>query len=218
MKRILVPSGILLFFLSSCVVPVNTSFERAATLGKGNVEAGGSFSHYTGIADGESESLHNNVGARIGFGVSDKMDLKIRYERIGDYYDYLSVVPKFSLSPKKTALLLPLSMYSASQSGKTYSIAPQFINTFTSKKNTADFSLSLKGDLLFSPATTDIYGNKIQSSTDFLVGFNAGAGISSNLDKWAIRPEIGYLFKPGDPGGALSFGVGFQFVIPHKNK
>ena len=85
MRPTLLITGLILFFFSSCVVPVNTSFERAATLGKGNFEAGGSFSHYTGFSEGESSSLHDNLGLRAGYGISDKVDLKIRYERIGSY-------------------------------------------------------------------------------------------------------------------------------------
>jgi hypothetical protein len=228
MKQNLFALATLAMLTYSCAVPVNTSFERAATLGKGNVEAMGSYSRYVGFADGESEPLHSNFGGRLGVGITKDVDLKIRYERYkypgikenGDPFypgeksetgmDYISFVPKFSLVSKKLAFMLPLSRYT----GGTYSIAPQFLATHTSAKNNVDLTFSTKGDFLVQK-DYDLDGNT-KRSTDFYLGFSAGAGLSSNLDKWAIRPEVGYLIKPGDTGGALSFGISYQHIFSRK--
>jgi hypothetical protein len=40
-------------------------------------------------------------------------------------------------------------------------------------------------------------------------GITFGVGLSSNLDQWAIRPEIGY-------DGCFSFGVGMDFHLNPK--
>jgi hypothetical protein len=210
-------------FLFSCatVAPVNTSYERAATLGKGGLELAGSYSHYSFSGDGESTPTNNNYGAKVGYGISNKMDVKLRYEKLvpvgleeGSKFkaNYISFIPKYSIVDKKLAFLLPLSRYNfkdASEAGETfkdhnYSIAPQFIGTFTNKTNKADLSFSLKGDLLINS----------EGDNDFLLGFSGGAGFSSNLDKWAIRPEVGYLFKPGETGGFWNMGIGLQVILP----
>jgi hypothetical protein len=223
---LLAAAAIPALFLISCatVAPVNTSYERAATLGKGGLELAGSYTHYSFSGDGESAATNNNFGGKVGYGISDKMDLKLRYEKLVPVglddskfkANYISVIPKYSIVNKKFAFLLPLSRYNfkeESEAGETfkdhnYSIAPQFIGTFTNKSNQADLSFSLKGDLIIGS----------EGSNEFLMGFSGGAGISSNLDKWAIRPEVGYLFKPGESGGFWNMGVGLQVILPTTKK
>jgi hypothetical protein len=69
----------------------------------------------------------------------------------------------------------------------------------------------LKGDYIINS------GEDVEN--DFLLGFNVGAGFSNNLNKWAIRPEAGYLFKPGEDIGFWNIGVGIQVILPtHKKK
>jgi hypothetical protein len=223
MKKIIYLSTLVsCFSLYSCV-PVNTGYERAATLGKGNVDLAGSYSRYTGISEGESESLHSNYGFRAGYGLSDKVDIKLRYENISITGDgegslsgnYLSLVPKFSIVKNKSAFLLPISMYSGPNIDNVYSLAPQFIGTTTNSKNTIDFSGSFKGDLLFIRGENG-YGKDTEFK--FLLGLTVGAGFSQDLNKWAIRPEIGYMIEPGETGGALSYGLGLSFTLPTGKK
>ena len=208
---------------SSCVSvsPVNAGFEKAATLGKGNLELMGNYTHYVASSDGESAVSNNNYGARVGYGLAKNFDLKVRYEKLvpaleedrSDYkINYFSLIPKISIVERKLSFLLPLSRYNIKSHGggettrdHIYSIAPQFITTLTSKSNTSDLSFTLKGDY-------SIYSGDLGS--DFFLGFNLGAGFSSDLNKWAIRPEAGYIFKPGQPGGWWSMGIGAQFILP----
>ena len=101
--------------LFSCitVAPVHGSYEKAGTLGKGNVELSGNYSRYVVGGDGESEALNNNVGVRAGYGLSDKVDLKVRYEKLmvikkeddADFKaNYYSVIPKVNFIPGKLSL------------------------------------------------------------------------------------------------------------------
>ena len=214
--------------LSSCVsiAPVHSSFEKAGTLGKGNVELSGSFSRYIVGANGESEPINKNLGFRAGYGISDKVDIKLRYEnlmlneKIPDVdfkASYFSVIPKINFIPGRLSLFVPLSMYrfKTVESGNTYksssySIAPHLISTFTSKSNTADISPSLNVEYLFD--------TEKGSEGSFLMGFNLGAGFSSDLRKWAVRPEVGYLFKPGEQGHIWNYGIALQFVLPTGTK
>lgn len=208
--------------ISSCVsvAPVNNHFEKAGTLQKGNVELSGHFTSYSARVEGESEAANDNVGFRFGYGISDKFDLKLRYERLipaisSDEFkgaNYLSVVPKFSLKKNKIAFLLPLSYYFykiTDEEGVTakehvYSVAPHFLFTHTNKSNQIDLTGGVKGDFVFN------------GGSDFLLGASVGAGFSKDLSKWAIRPEIGFQFFPGDEGSYMNYGLGFQWIIPSK--
>jgi len=43
---------------------------------------------------------------------------------------------------------------------------------------------------------------------DPLIAFNLGTGLSTNLNRWVLRPEIGYLFNPGKEGFLSQFSIG----------
>jgi hypothetical protein len=229
-KYLLLAAGLLAsfsFFSCVTVAPVNAGYEKAGTLGKGNIELSGNYTRYIVSSEGESEAINNNYGFKAGYGLSDKFDLKLRYEKLvpvdqdpGSKFkaNYISFIPKYSLMDKKLSLLMPVSRYTLKDQDldgrevkdHSYSIAPQIIRTFTSKSNQADFSIGLKGDYIINTGE--------DAENDFLLGFNAGAGFSNNLNKWAIRPEAGYLFKPGEGIGFWNLGVGLQFILPTGKK
>ena len=231
MRKIITKTLLFLIFsgsLFSCAfAPVNNQYEKAGTLKKGGVELSGNYSHYTFSGGGETAGANNNYGFRFGYGISDKFDLKLRYEHLAptgvfefDDIDgganikginYFSLVPKFSLVRNKLSFLLPVSYYSykeTSDSGSDNiglgSVAPQILYTATNKTNRADVTFGLKADCLLGSG-----GGAV------LWGLTVGGGFSTDLDKWAIRPEIGASTIGG--GAFLSFGVGFQLMIP-KNK
>ena len=212
-------------FLSCAFAPVNNQYEKAATLQKGNMELSGSYSSYS--ASG-SENTNRNFGGRFGYGVTDKFDLKLRYERLmptdglkgTDVFDegqikrvnYFAIIPKFSLVPQTLSLLVPISHYGFKEEvdgkenkGVLNSIAPQILYTTTNKKNRTDFSVGFKADCLFND----------EGGAGVLLGTTLGAGFSSDLDKWAIRPEVGALFIAG--GAFVSYGVGVQFMLQKKS-
>ena len=51
----------------------------------------------------------------------------------------------------------------------------------------------------------------IGDGVGILPAINLGLGLSSNLDKWAIRPEIGY-------DRYFTFGVGVNYNIKPKKR
>ena len=50
-------------------------------------------------------------------------------------------------------------------------------------------------------------------SDEFYLAFNLGLGLSTNLDKYVIRPEYGILVNPGDQGRLGQFSIGATFFI-----
>ena len=211
------------FYLYSCttVAPVHATYEKAATLGKGDLELSGHYTNYRW----EGETTNNNIGFKAGIGISENADIKIRYEKLmlpdeaqeSDIkINYMSVIPKFSLVPDKLSIFLPVSMYSSlskdenrSSTSKSYSVAAHLIRTFTSPSRKVDFSPSMNIEYLVN------VGNRNEKSEGyFLMGLNLGAGLSTNLDRWAIRPEVGFLYNPAFIEGYWNFGVGLQFILP----
>jgi hypothetical protein len=217
-----------LFFLTSCgtISPIINQYEKAGTLKKGNYEILGSFTGYSVAGEGGSASINNNFGFRAGYGISDKVDIKLRYERLKpstdmDYensnsVDYFSLIPKFSLIPDKLSLLVPLSRYAAKaekdpqgeeieEAYSFNSISPQLIYTFTNARNTIDLTPGVKMDFLFAGDGGGV-----------LFGATLGAGFSNDLDKWAIRPEVGVLSM--GPAAFVSYGIALQVTMPRRHK
>ncbi|ANE50748.1 hypothetical protein [Flavisolibacter tropicus] len=229
MKTIATFYGFLLLIGStSCgVIPLNNQFEKAGTLKEGNIELGGNISRYEYMPSlsedlsPDEPSGFQSLGARIGIGLTDKADLKFRYERQVIAYsgeksrmNFFSIVPKFAIKEKEFSFLIPFSVYSLKDTydskpytSNTFSIAPQLLYTFTSPKNKSDLTFGFKGEVEFGEETI---------IPILLFGGSVGAGFSSDLSKWAIRPEIGATFI----GGFLdwSYGVGFQYTIPKRKR
>jgi len=193
--------------------------DRAKTLGNKHFEVAGSYSQYVKATEKSSDITNNNYGGRIGFGVSNNVDIKARYERLvsatenGGAGNYLSLLPKISLWKDKIAIIVPVCSYFNDvifDSDSRYTIAPEIIGTFTFGKN-ADITGTVKGDYAF--ARTNI-------ESDFYYGFKLGMGVSSDLDKWALRPESGVLFNPGQAYTIWSYGVGliYYFNFSGNNK
>lgn len=204
---------------------VGNSFETGKSLGRKTVELAPSFSHYIISYQGESAVLSNNFGIRAGFGLSKQFDLKFRYERFFFPRDefssnpamhFYSLVPKYSIADKGFSVMLPLSLYSISNNelpdepGLTYySISPQFLKTITARNHQTDVTFAVRCDyFIFKQEELD---------NDFLLGLNIGTGLSSDLRKWAIRPELGLQFKPGEAGIVWNLGIGLQVLLNRRN-
>jgi hypothetical protein len=219
---------VVLILLCSCgsVSPVINQYEKAGTLKKGNFELMGNITGYSAAGGGGSESLNNNLGFRVGYGISDKVNFKFRYEQLkpannfeyenSNSVNYFSFIPKFALIPDQLALLVPFSHYSAkaekNERGELIeeaysfsSITPQLIYTFTNAKNTMDLSPGLRADVLFAGDGGGV-----------LLGATLGAGFSTNLNRWAIRPEVGAL-SIGAGAFFVSYGVGLQLVLSKRS-
>lgn len=207
----------ILFGSCSIVSPVFNQYETAKTLKKGNIDLMGNFTGYNaaGLFD-DGAAVNKNLGIRVGIGLNDKTDLKLRYERLmATKYNedliganFYSLMFKFSLKEDKIALMIPISYYSSRDktldedtlSYNFSSLSPQLFFTHTNKHNTIDLTGSLKAEILFA-----------SGGGGMLPGITASAGFSSDLDKWAIRPEIGVLSL----GSIyfLSYGIGVQIII-----
>ncbi len=214
-KRFLINVGIITLFLSSCALsPVGTHYDSAKSLKKNQLELTGSFTHYQAVENEESNLLSNyNFGFRAGYGISDQFDIKVRYEiltpiddEIRDFINpvhFGSIEPKYSFVNNKFAFKLPFNIYSSdfsTSANPVYSISPAFMGTADLKQNKIESTFSLSYQYFFS--------NDLIS----LMALNLGFGFSSDLEKWAIRPELGVLI-----GSHVFFCIGYNYNFDLNN-
>ncbi|MBL7847247.1 MAG: hypothetical protein JNL40_07250 [Cyclobacteriaceae bacterium] len=196
------------WLLGGCIAPVNLTYESARTLAKGQVDVQGNYGRYY-YADKYGGMTNENYGAKIGYGITDDYTLKFRYEHIatpnqqwfmdifGTTYpvklemDYYEVENKIHFSDSWGAVGIPISYYSRLQ---VFSFDPRYYFTFSNRKNTLEASIIPKVHLLFA------------KNIAFMPGLSIGFGISSNLDRWAFRPEVGW-------DGYASYGAALTFNL-----
>lgn len=224
MRKRLLPGLIVCCFLASCVsvTPVLNSFEKAGTLGRGNAEALASYTGYNETAYGNSVHSHNSYGFRAGYGLTDRFDVKVRYEHLKPVWqrgqtelstNYYSFIPKLALAPGFLSLSLPLSHYTYQElvedkaiTRKVNSIATQLHFTYTAPSKKVDLTGGLKADL--------VYGWRgYETEHDLLLSTSIGAGFSNNVDRWAIRPEVGFVASSGKSATYITYGVGVQYTL-----
>jgi hypothetical protein len=213
-----------IFLVSSCVsmLPVQNHYETAKTLKEGGAEFSGYVTQYQVHHYNRTEASNLNYGFRAGIGLSGGFDIKLKYEHM-DYTknfdgrlrsgEMISIVPKISLTKDQFALMVPLSRYylTYQSENRLYhevasSVAPTLIGTFNILDNKIDLSLSSKADFLFS---------KTEREDNFFIGASIGAGFSTNLNKWALRPELG-ISTSDNKEIYLSYGIGFQYIFSLK--
>ncbi len=194
---------ILCCLLGSCVsmAPVNLGFDSAKTLKKGQLEFAGNYAQYSlrGETEGTNgpeevnEKVNTNLGFRAGYGISNRFDLKFRYERLRPLLEedlmetngvnYFTLSPRFAIIPDYLSTSVDIGLY-------TYSVEDEYndqIFYFSPKiqlsipvKQYLDISLGLKLDVFPSESAT-------------YLGTTLGIGVSTNTDRWAFRPEIGLM-------------------------
>lgn len=214
----------LALLLSGCVVvPVNLSYESARMLDKGQIQLQGSYSRYNAVKD-TSANLCNNFGFAANYGVSEKYSIGLRYEHLdmtpafGDIFDsedtedfaqilkmnYFEINNRIRIKEDFIAIGIPVGMYIINDITETaedfnswgyFFIDPRIYFTFFAKSDIFELSIVPKVHII-----AGFLGAQV------IPGISLGIGLSSDLNKWAIRPEIGY-------DKYLSFGVGVNFNI-----
>jgi hypothetical protein len=218
MKTKLVLLGLMSILMAGCFAPVNLSFDSAKTLNKGQIEVQGMYSRYDVTNDTLATALINqNYGISVGYGFTDKYTLKARYEYIDptitfqkifdeineefnemNSMSYFEINNKLMLIDNTLSISLPLGAYFYNTKAIDiknggmgwFSFDPRVYVTFFRSTNIFELSLVPKLHVLFGT-----FGGYVTP------GISLGIGLSSDLDRWSIRPEIGY-------DKFLSFGIG----------
>src|SRR5262249_53258859 len=163
-----------------------SDFQGARLAGRGNVEVTGSYSsvHFSG--SGESGELQREYTAQLATGVSDHVDWRFRYTRVGPPggsgesggVNVLGFGPQWANTSQRFAMALPVGFAFGNDIdiGDTFQIHPTMFVTLPYGRG---LEVNSSGKILLP-----VRGGS--------VGFaaNVGLGLSSDLNRWAIRPEV----------------------------
>lgn len=207
LRRILAATPILA--LSAACVPFVADQQGARLVEPGQVEVTPSFSSVSFSAEGETEHIQNQFGLRFAYGASTNVEVRGIYERVtldedigldDSDINLLGAGVKIGLVPDQLALFLPVGVAFGGdlESGDTWTFVPTLLGTWRATP-TVELNPSIKA----------IYPFAVEDPELFL-GFHLGAGISTDLDRWAFRPEVGAVINPGDEGTTWGWTVGFS--------
>jgi hypothetical protein len=207
------PPGVIVTLLAGlaavcgCAAPF-ADLQGARLAGKGRVEVTGSFSSVSFSESGDSGELQREYTAQMAVGAGEKLDWRFRYTRIGPPGDgsegsinVFGAGPKFGLNKDRVAVALPVgfAVGEGIDVGDTFQIHPTVFFTLPASDN---FELNLAGKVLLS-----VKGGSAG------VAANLGLGISSNLERWALRPEFGVLKYTDSDGYLRHLSLGLSYNL-----
>ncbi len=192
--------------LTAGCLPYVDDQQSARTLPAGGIEVTPSFSYVSFTEEGEDEDIaQNHFGVHAGYGLSDAAELRaaVEYISVDNEFNDLGVTMvgagvKFGLVPEILALYIPiLAVFGEDvETGETFTVAPTLLATWRGSPN---FELT--------PSLKAIYPFAVDDP-ELLVGLHLGAAISSDLDRWALRPEVGVVRNPGEEGTIWGMTIG----------
>lgn len=196
-----------LLCLSGCV-PVFSDLQSARTVGQGKVELTPGVSQHYIVDSDNSEDIQQNLGLQFAYGLTPRLDFRMRYEYIRNDFGssgarVVGLGLKYGILPDILAIYVPVGGI----------INPDFEERFFQTQPTLLLTLPLVADKLElnTAAKSIIY---LEDGDNSNVAWNVGLGLSTNLKKWAIRPEYGRLYELGSPSAPFShFSLGFSWVF-----
>lgn len=194
-----------LLVLQSCA-PVFSELQSARTVGQNHVEVTPSYTSTSVTSEGETAGIQNHLGIQVAYGITDFLDFRARYENIwakggGLFEGSISVIgfgPKVSIVENRVAFSLALGRALGEGSSETWQLHPTLLLTQPIIEDKIEATLSPKYLITFC------------EGCDNLFAFNLGLSLSSDLEKWAIRPEYGILLPPGGGGFYSQFSLGIS--------
>ncbi|MDH4197042.1 MAG: hypothetical protein OEW05_06530 [Candidatus Aminicenantes bacterium] len=198
---------------AACLVPPFSDLQGAKMAGKGRVELTPHGSLILSSSEGETDHIQNNFGLQAAAGIANFLDLRLRYEYLyhpdsGDMYDnsfsghVFGFGPKFSLVKDHLAVFLPVGFAFGEniEVEETWEFHPTVLLTFP-VSDAFEVNTSAKALIPF----------REEQNTTYAV--NLGFGISQDLRRWALRPEVGILFDTEGDGFYLHFSLGFTYAF-----
>ena len=184
--------------------PVFSEFQSAKLVRPARVEVTPSYSSVSASGN-DGGHVQNEYGVQVATGLLDHLDLRARYVRV-EGVNVLGFGPKIGLVKDKVALAVPVGFAFGKDvnSGKSWAVHPTLLLTAPLSSH-VELNASTKALIPLS-----------SGAGDTLLAVNVGAGFG-NLERWAIRPEVGFLFDPGKSGHYTQLGIGLT-MFAGKNK
>jgi hypothetical protein len=191
--------------LAGCV-PLLADHQSARVLPRGEMEFTPSFS-YVSFSDADgSVHVQDQYGARLGYGLSKRFDIRAMFEHIsmdqdggGSSYNVVGVGAKFGLVPDRVAFYLPIGFATGEAVGDvsdTWTVAPTLLATWRASPQ-FELTPSIKAFYPF-----------VMEDPEWFVGVHFGAGISTDLERWAFRPDVGLVKNLDADGTTWGFTIG----------
>lgn len=198
--------------LSSGCAPVFSDLQSARLVEPGQVEVTPAAGRVSWREDGESEHVQNQFGIHMATGLARSVDLRVRLESVripqedtpdGSVW-VAGAGPKFSLVRDRLAFSLPVGFAFGEdiEVSKTWAVHPTLHFTLPAGRS-AEVNASAK---YLIPLHDD--------GGDNLAAVNLGLALGRDVRRWAIRPEVGILFNPGEPGLFWHASLGFTVAVP----
>lgn len=193
----------LVLSLSACVT---SDLQSARLVGPGNFEITPSYAMGSFTGNGETERTTNQFGIQVARGLTPRIDLRLRYEYIDiapeeeEGFSIFGFGPKFGVVEDRLAILAPVGFAfggNVDDSSESWMFRPTLLFTHTINDH-AEITTAGKGVIWLN-----------SDETENLIGANLGLGLSSDLDRWVVRPEFGFLRDPGEEGTLWHWSVGF---------
>jgi len=195
----------LVLSLSACTF---SDLQSARLTGPGRWEVTPGYSSTSVSSEGETERVVNQFGVQVATGVTPRVDLRMRYDHIDfvgeDDDEGISILgfgPKFGLVEDRLALYAPVGFTFGRDvdSSESWQFQPTVLLTYPVNDRT-DITASGRWVIWL-----------LEDEAEDLVGANLGLGLSSDPDRWVIRPEVGFLKDPGEEGTLWQWSLGFSF-------
>jgi hypothetical protein len=190
-----------IFLFVGCA-PTFSELQSAKLVGKDQLEVTPYYSSTVYHETSDSEKAQNHFGVQAAIGLLENLDFRLRYEQIktsdGSFDVHVfGAGPKFAFIKDYLAGYFPVGFGFGDDvvPSETWQIHPTLLATFPF------------GDFLeFNPSTKVMIPFRDNQEIRFALNF--GVGLSTNLNKWSIRPEYGFLFQPGASGNFQHFSIG----------
>jgi hypothetical protein len=177
-----------MFASFSCFAPAFSELQSARLLGPGNAEISPSYSR----VDGGSDHVQNHYGVQAGIGILKVMDFRFRYEYANvdpgqdDAFgvNMMGFGPKLSLVRNWLAIYVPVGFAFGEdiEVSETWQAHPTLLFTVPFSER-FEINTSVKALI------------PLHEDSDPMYAVNLGVAISSDVRRWAVRPEIGVLFE-----------------------
>lgn len=191
-----------------------SDLQSARLAGPGRWEVTPGYSSTSFSNRGETERVVNQFGVQVATGLTPRVDLRVRYDYI-DFVDddedegvgIVGFGPKFGLVKDRLALYAPVGFTFGRdiESSDSWQFQPTVLLTYPVNDH-AEITTSGRGVIWLS-----------EDDLENLFGANLGLGLSSDLDRWVIRPEVGFLKDPGEEGTLWQWSLGFSLFSGSAN-
>jgi hypothetical protein len=190
-------------WLSGCYV--YSAFQGARVVQPGRIAVTPSLSLLSFGEDGESTAASTNYGAHAAIGLTDRLNLTGRYERVewansagsSDSHNYLDLGFKYAVVPDVLAFAMPIGFFYGEgvEEDESLQIHPALHLTVPVMQQ-LDLNATAK------------YLHFFDDPSENLTAVMFGLGVRVIPERLTVFPELGYLFNLGEDGHYFHWGVG----------